>query len=140
MTNNILQDACDFVKVDLSGDPEDNVKYMYAIAKAIEEMGHIVQLLFTDRRAMLQTVRAIVLKEELDRLKLEKLTMLQFERWEYVNKWKLECNIFLNNTWGMEDGPQFKFLMGILIAPTTSKKQLPFFAGSHPCHRGSHGL
>jgi hypothetical protein len=66
--------------------------------------------------------------------------MLQFERREYVNKWKLERNIFLNNTLGMEDGLQFKFLMGILIAPTTSKKQLPFFAGSHPCHRGSHGL
>jgi hypothetical protein len=26
----------------------------------------------------------------------------------------------------MEDGPQFKFLMGIVIAPSTSKKQVPF--------------
>jgi hypothetical protein len=31
---------------------------------------------------------------------------------------------------GLEDGPQYKFLMGIFVSPSTSKKQVPFFAGS----------
>ncbi len=70
--------------MDLFGELEDNVKYVNAIAKAIEKMGHMVELLFTDSYARLQTVRAIVLKEELDWLKLEKVTMLQDEHWEYV--------------------------------------------------------
>ncbi len=48
MTSNILQDAFDFAKVDLFGQLEDNVKYTCAIAKAIEEMGHIVELIFID--------------------------------------------------------------------------------------------
>jgi hypothetical protein len=56
MTNNILQDARDFAKVDLFGRLEDNVKYTYSIAKATKDMGHIVELIFTDRCAKLQTV------------------------------------------------------------------------------------
>ncbi len=88
MTNNILQDARDFAKVDLFSQPEDNVKYTYTIAKVIEEMGHILKLIFTDRHATLQTVGMIVFKEELDRLKLEKQMMSHDKHWEYVNKWK----------------------------------------------------
>jgi hypothetical protein len=59
---------------------------VYAIIKAIEKMGHVVEHLFTDRHATLQTVGTIVLKEYLDKLKLEKLTMVQDKRQEYVNK------------------------------------------------------
>ncbi len=107
MTNNILQDARDFAKVDLFDQPENKVNYTHAIAKATEDIGHIVELIFTGRGAMLQTVGAIVLKEELDRLKLDKHTMSQDKRrkCKYVNKWKLEKEIYLNNALGMEDGP-----------------------------------
>jgi hypothetical protein len=47
------------------------VKCTYTIAKAIEDIGHTVELIFTDRRATMKTVNALVLKEELDRLKVE---------------------------------------------------------------------
>jgi hypothetical protein len=56
MMNSILQDNHDISKVDLFGQQEDNVKYTYAIAKAIEDMGHTVELIFTDRRAKMQNV------------------------------------------------------------------------------------
>ncbi len=43
-----------------------------------------------------------------------------------MNNWKKDNNIFLCNALGLEDSPQYKFLMGIFIAPSTSKKQVPF--------------
>jgi hypothetical protein len=33
---------------------------------------------------------------------------------------------FLCDAFEFEDGPQFKFLMGIFISPSTSKEQFPF--------------
>jgi hypothetical protein len=65
--------------VDLFGDQEDNVKYTYTIAKAIEEVGHTLELIFTNLCATMKTVNALVLKEELlDRLKVQKLTMTAY--------------------------------------------------------------
>ncbi len=42
LSNNVLQEGRDKAKVDLFGDPDENIQYAYAIAKAIEEMGHTV--------------------------------------------------------------------------------------------------
>jgi hypothetical protein len=42
LTNNVLQEACDTAKGDLFGDPDENVKYAYAIANAIQQMGHTI--------------------------------------------------------------------------------------------------
>jgi hypothetical protein len=38
-------------------------------------MGYTVELIFTDRCAKMKTVTALVLKEELDRLKVERRAM-----------------------------------------------------------------
>jgi hypothetical protein len=48
------------------------------------------------------------------------------ERADYVNKWKKDNDTFLCDAFGFEDGPQFKFLTGIFITPSTSKEQFPF--------------
>jgi hypothetical protein len=112
--------------MDLFHDLKDNIKYIYAIAKAIEEMGHTVELIITDWCATIKTVNSLVLKEEFDRLKGEKLTMTRDKRREYVNNWKKENDIFLCIVLGLEDSLQFKFLTGIMIAPSTPKNQVPF--------------
>jgi hypothetical protein len=124
-TNNILQEARGIAKVDLFGELQDEVKYTYAIAKANEDMGHTVELIFTDRCATLKTINALVLKEELDRLKVEWRAMTQDKRREYVNNLKLENDIFFSNALGLDDGLQFKLLTSIMIAPSTSKNQAP---------------
>jgi hypothetical protein len=124
LSNNILQEGCDKAKVDLFGDLEENIQYASAIAKAIEEMGHTVDLIFTNRPKTLNTVNAPVLKEEMDRKKADKQSMTRQEKVEYVNNWKKENNIFLCDTLGLEDGPQYKY--GYLHSPSTSKKQVPF--------------
>jgi hypothetical protein len=74
----------------------------------------------------MQTVNAIVLKEEMDRKKAAKLSMSRQEKIDYVNNWKKDNDTFLCDAFGFEDGPQFKFLMGIFISPYTSKEQVPF--------------
>ncbi len=88
LINNALQETCDSAKGDLFGDPDDNVRYAYAIANAIEQMGHTVNLIFTDRHNTMQTVKAIVLKEEMDRKKAAKLSMTRQEKVDYVNSRK----------------------------------------------------
>jgi hypothetical protein len=89
-------------------------------------MGHTVELVFTTQCATMKTVHAFVLKEESDRLKVEKLTMTRNKCQEYVNNWKKDNDIILCKALGLEDGPQYKFLTGIMIAPSTSKNQVPF--------------
>jgi hypothetical protein len=42
LTNNVLQKARDTAKGDLFGDPDKNVKYTYATANAIKQMGHTI--------------------------------------------------------------------------------------------------
>ncbi len=61
LTNNVLQEARDTAKGDLFGDPDDNVRYAYAIAKALQQVGHTVEVIFTNQRETTQTVNAIVL-------------------------------------------------------------------------------
>jgi hypothetical protein len=126
LTNNVLQEAHDTAKGDLFGDPDKNVKYAYAIANAIQQMGHSVEVVFTNRHTTMKTVNAIVLKEEMDRKKATKLDMSRDEKVEYVNNWKKDNDTFLCDAFGFENGPQFKFLMGIFISPSTSKEQFPF--------------
>jgi hypothetical protein len=56
-------------KGDLFGDPDDNVQYTYAIAKAIQQMGHTIKKIFTTQRTTMKTVNAIVWKKEMNRKK-----------------------------------------------------------------------
>jgi hypothetical protein len=125
-SNNILQEAHEKAKADLFGNPEESVKYTYAIAKAIEEMSHTVMIIFTNQCKTMKTVNALVLNEELGRKKVEKLTMTRDKHREYVKIWKKDSDIFLCNALGLQDGPQYKILTGVMIAPSTSKNQVHF--------------
>jgi len=89
-------------------------------------MGHTVKVIFTDRCKTMQTVNAIVLKEEMDRKNAAKSSISRQEKVDYVNNWKKDNDTFLYEAFGFEDGPQFKFLMGIFTSPSTSKEQFPF--------------
>jgi hypothetical protein len=48
LTNNVLQEARDAAKGDLFGDMDDNVQYAYAIAKALQQVGHTIKVIFTN--------------------------------------------------------------------------------------------
>jgi hypothetical protein len=127
LTNNVLQEeGRDTAKVDLFGGPDDNVQYAYAIAKAIQEMGHTVDLIFTNQCKTMKTVNAIILKEKMDRKKAAKQSMTRQEKIDYVNNWNKENEIFLYDALGLKDHHQYQFLIGVFISPSTSKNQVPF--------------
>jgi hypothetical protein len=65
----------------------------------------------------------------MDRKKAAKLDMSRDEKVEYVNNWKKDNDAFLCYAFGFEDGPQFKFLTGIFLSPSTSKGTISFSAG-----------
>ncbi len=47
------------------------------------------------------------------------------EQLKFIKKWKTDNEVYLNNVFGMEDGPQFLFLTGILFATSSSKHLVP---------------
>jgi hypothetical protein len=65
----------------------------------------------------------------MNRKKAAKLDMSRDEKVQYVNNGKKDNDTFLCDAFGYEDGPQFKFLTGISISPSTSKEQFPFLQG-----------
>ncbi len=56
VTFNILQDARSNAKADLFGKPDDNIRYAYAIQQAIQDMGHVCDLIFTGHHDVIQMV------------------------------------------------------------------------------------
>ncbi len=64
VTNNIIQDARDHAKADIFGKPDDNIRYAYTIQQAIQDMGHVCELIFTGRWDVIPKIQEIVLKEE----------------------------------------------------------------------------
>jgi hypothetical protein len=76
----------------------------------------------------------------MDRKKATKSSMSRQEKVDYVNNWKKDNDAFLCDAFGFDDGPQFKFLMGIFISPSTSKETGSFSTGSITGGRYPHEL
>jgi hypothetical protein len=67
----------------------------------------------------------IFLSEEVERRKEAKETMDKAEQLKFIKKWMSDNDVYLNNVFGMEDGPQFLLLMGILFATLSCKHLVP---------------
>jgi len=119
-TDSVLQICRDITKEQLFGSADVNVKYASAVAARMCDLGHEVKLVFSTRRQVLTDVSSIVLNEELARRKKLKQSMNGAERNKYVLDDK-----FLNDALGFEKGPQYRFLGGILFAPSSSKVIVP---------------
>ncbi len=128
VTNNIIQDARDHAKADIFGKPNNNIRYAYAIQQAIQDMGHVCELIFTGRRDVIQMIREIVLKEEQNcRQHANEPTLERgTPRMEFVNDCLLRHKVALTDALGTDNCPELKFLTRILVAPSTSKVQAPF--------------
>jgi hypothetical protein len=69
LTDSILQEGQDLAKAQLFGRGEDNVQYAKGVAVELRALGHHVEVLFSDRKEILQAVGAVVLHKEIARLK-----------------------------------------------------------------------
>ena len=91
-------------------------------------MGHSCELLFSDRRDVIRTLRSTVVREEIKRREDNKEPVL--ERGEttetFIRNWLIENEAPLTTQLGMEDGPTQMFLTGIFITTSASKAQVPF--------------
>ncbi len=88
-------------------------------------MDHEDELIFGNRQETLRKATAIVLSEEVKRRKTANEIMDKAEQLKFIKKWKTDNDVYLNNVFGMEDGPQFTFLTGILFATSSSKHLVP---------------
>jgi hypothetical protein len=88
-------------------------------------LDHKVELIFGNRRETLKKATAIILSKEVERRKKAKEIMDKAEQLKFIKKWKTDNEVYLNNVFGMEDGPLFLFLTGILFATSSSKHLVP---------------
>ncbi len=126
ITDNILQEGRDHAKLERFGVPDDNVQFAHGVFSELKAMGHEVILLYTDRAQTLKNVSAVVLLEELERNKKEKMSMSKAKHRDFLSNWMTNHEIYLNTALGSEGGTAFKFLSRILVAHSTSKVQVPY--------------
>ncbi len=120
-----LQEAWDNTKLELFRLANDNVCYARGVANQLSRLDHEVELIFGNQRETLKKATAIVLSEEVERWKTAKEIMDKAEQLKFIKRWKTDNDVYLNNVFGMEDGLQFLFLMGILFATSSSKHLVP---------------
>ncbi len=65
ISDNLLQEARDWAKLQLFGNADNNVQYCEAVRAAIIAMGHSCEFLFCDRRDVICQLHATVVREEL---------------------------------------------------------------------------
>jgi hypothetical protein len=126
LTDSILQEARDLAKRQLFGLAEENVQYAKGVEKELVELGHHVTVLYANRKEIIQSVCAVVLREELDRLKKLNQTMGHDEQVTFIQRWKKDNEVFLTEQFGMLDATNQKiFVKGVLFAPSTSTHIAP---------------
>ncbi len=120
LTDSVLQEARDNAKLELFGLADDNVCYARRVANWLRKLDHEVELVFGNQREKLKKATVIVLSEEVERRKKAKEIMDKAEQPKFIKKWKTDNDVYLNNVFGMKDGPQFLFLLGMLFATLSS--------------------
>jgi hypothetical protein len=128
ITDNLLQEARDWAKLQLFGTPDDNVQYCEAVKAALVGMGHSCEFVYSDRRDVIRQLRSTVVREEITRREKDNELVLEkgTETETYVRNWLAENDVHLTKQLGMHDGPVLKFLTGVFIATSTSKHQVRF--------------
>ena len=128
ITNALVQDARDAAKRDIFGKAEENVMHAEKVAEEMRKQGHIVELVFTTRKETLANINMVVLQEEVEYRKRNKLPALDDAdaRKQFWLEWKRKNGVMLANSLGIEGGPlESKFLSGILVVPSNAKHMFP---------------
>ena len=60
ITDNLLQEARDWAKLQLFGNPDENVQYCEAVKAAIIEMGHSCEFLYSECQDAIRQLRSTV--------------------------------------------------------------------------------
>ncbi len=145
LTDSVLQEARDSAKEQLFGSPDNNILYAKGVSAELLRLGHEVEFTYSDRRATLKKTMAMVLSEEVERRLKEKESMDKPQQKQFIKQWKVDNEVKINTVFGMEDGPQYSFLTGMLFATSSSKHMVPLLQdviqadGAH-CSYGKYTL
>ena len=128
LTNSLLPNAKNKAKIDLFGRPHINAQYATALRDQMEAEGHNVLLVEQDAMHVHMMLERIVLKEEIDCQKREKVNMKENEKMAFLEKWR-EKNAKMLIDGGLAltaDGQeQSKFFNGIFLSLKYTKEAVP---------------
>ncbi len=102
--------------------------YCEAVREAIVSNGHSCELLYSDHRDVIHSLRATVVREEIKwRDDADEVALEREEVDEFPQRFMTTHEVVLHDQLGMEDCPlQSKFLTGIFMATSLSKVQVLF--------------
>ena len=124
-TESILQEARTAARTLLFGTPEVNITYADTVKEELEKRGHIVRMVYTERRETLKNIEVVVLSEELLRRKHnDSSTMSKEERNAFISKWNTEHRDLLMDQLGPKC-VDVSFLHGIFFSPSFSQGTVP---------------
>ena len=124
ITNNLLQKTCSEGKESVFGNPSINIQYCNVLKRELEEQGHPVEMMFSNRNEVTKALSKIVVKEANRKLKSEKQPMLTgVSRGNDLQKWFDDNQYFLESQMGL--GVNIRFLVGILFMTGVSMKTVP---------------
>ncbi len=92
ITDNLLQEARDWAKLQLFENADNNVQYCEAVKAAIIEMGHSCEFLYSDRRDVIRQLGSTVVQEEIKRREKDKEPVLErrAQTEEFVKNWLVD--------------------------------------------------
>jgi hypothetical protein len=103
LTDLILQEARTEARDQLFGKADKNPKYVEGMKSELEKNGHIVELLYTNRKETLQNVERLVIDEKLLCVKAATNgTLDKDERHLFWSKWKTDNYAMLINQLGFK--------------------------------------
>ncbi len=119
MTDSILQEARSDAKAQLFGIAEENVQYAEGMKLELEKDGHIIELMYTNRKATLRNVERLVVAEELLCLKsATNGTLNRDEGRQFWSNWKKDNYALLVNQLGYKTQECTRFLHGVFFTPS----------------------
>ena len=100
--------------------------YAEGVVSKLRRLGHHVKLLYSTRSKVVSKLGVVLIAEVNHDQKLKSLPPLEPDkRSELVARWRYKNAVELDKQVGLKDGPQFRFLSGILFAPLTSTSTVP---------------
>ena len=95
LTNSLLQNAREKAKIDIFGLPHLNVQYATGLHAEMEAQGHNVLLIEKNARHVHPMLERIVLKEEIELQKRDKVNMTKQSKMTFLEKWRKENAMML---------------------------------------------
>ena len=128
LTKSVLQNAREMAKREIFGLPHVNVQYATGLKTEMEAQGHNVLLIERDARYVRLMLERVVLQEEIELQKMNKVNMTANEKQTFLEEWR-EDNALLLMDGGLslpaEGGEESKFFTGIIFSPSYCKDAVP---------------